>query len=148
MKHVVYGQNHKFLYWAEDVVGLEFRSDAETIGLEDDEGNILAAVVFDGFSKCDCNIHIASNGTRAWMTREYIVRTFSYPFLQLGMRRVTGLVPANNHKALLFDLRLGFVIEGRLKDALPDQDVILLGMTRDVGLSVIQKYGKGALNGR
>ena len=148
MKHVVYGQNHKFLYWAEDVIGLEFRSDAETIGLEDDDGNILAATVFDGFSKCDCNMHIASNGTGRWLTREFLVRSFAYPFLQLGMRRVTGLVPANNERALKFDLRLGFQIEGQLKDALPDQDIILLGMTRDTGLRLIQKYRQGALHGR
>lgn len=148
MHSIVYGQNHRFVYWAEDVIGLEFRSDAESIGLADEAGKIRAAVVFDNFSKCDVNMHVASDGSRAWLNREYIVRCFAYPFVQLGMRRVTGLVPANNADALRFDLRLGFEIEGRLRDALPDQDIILLGMTRDVGLDVIQKYSKGASHGR
>lgn len=144
MKNVVYGQDHKFVYWAEDVIGLQFRPDATSIGLEDDQGNILAACVFDNFSLCDVNMHIASNGTRAWLNREYIVRCFAYPFVQCEMRRVTGLVPAKNKAALKFDLHLGFTVEGRLKNALPDDDIILLGMTRETGLGVIHKYGKGA----
>lgn len=148
MKNVVYGQNYRFVYWAQDRLGLEFRSDAESIGLEDEDGTIRASVVFDNFSLCDVNMHVVSDGSRAWLNREYIVRCFAYPFLQCDFRRVTGLVPANNERALEFDLRLGFEIEGRLKDALPDQDIILLGMTRAKGLEVIQKYRKGATHGR
>lgn len=143
MRRIVYGQDHKFQYWAEDVIGLEFRNDATTIGLEDESGDILAATVFDGFSQCDCNMHIASDGKKKWLSREFIVHSFAFPFVQLNLRRVTGLVPANNLQALRFDLKLGFEVEGRLHDALPDQDIILLGMRRAVGLAVIQKYGKG-----
>ncbi|HWL28381.1 MAG TPA: GNAT family protein [Burkholderiaceae bacterium] len=148
MKTVVYGHNYRFVYWAEDVIGLEFRSDAESIGLEDGEGNILAATVFDNFSACDVSMHIASNGSRAWLNREFIVRCFAYPFLQCKARRVTALVASRNERSLKFTQAFGFVVEGRLKDALPDDDIILFGMTRDVGLGVIRKYSKGALHGR
>lgn len=148
MKNVVYGQDHRFVYWAEEIIGIEFRSDYTSIGLEDEQGNIRAAVVFDTFSKCDVCMHVASDGTRAWLNREYIVRCFSYPFLQCGMRRVTGLVPAKNEQALKFDLHLGFEIEGRMKDAMPDDDIVLLGMTRDRGLDLIHKFAKGAYHGR
>jgi len=147
MKSVVYGQNYRFVYWAQDVIGTEFRTDAESIGLEDEAGTIRAATIFDNFSACDCCMHIASDGTPAWLNREFIVRSFAYPFIQCEYRRVTGLVPASRERALKFDLHLGFEIEGRMKDALPDEDIIVLGMTRETGLRLIQKYRKGALNG-
>ncbi|WP_369674540.1 hypothetical protein, partial [Enterococcus faecium] len=53
------------------------------------------------------------------------------PFVQWNLRRVTGLVPAKNADALRFDLHLGFEREGYLKHALPDDDLIVLGMTRE-----------------
>jgi RimJ/RimL family protein N-acetyltransferase len=110
-------------------VGVKFRTDAYCIGLERD-GEVCAVVVFDGFSECDCNIHIASDGTKRWMSRDLLLAAFAYPFVQLGLRRVTGLVPAKNSEALRFDQHLGFIIEGRCHDALPDDDLMVLGMTR------------------
>ena len=51
--------------------------------------------------------------------------------MQLGCRRVTGYVPAANARARRLDEHLGFVYEGRLREALPDgQDVLVLGMLR------------------
>jgi RimJ/RimL family protein N-acetyltransferase len=51
--------------------------------------------------------------------------------VQLGVQRVTGYVPASNAAALRFDRHLGFVEEGRLREALPGgEDVIVLGMLK------------------
>lgn len=127
---LVYGENERLISWAsERVGGIQFRPDAVAIGSERD-GELVAVVVYDSFSEADCNMHIASDGTGMWMTKELLVSAFAYPFVQCGLRRVTGLVPAKNHTALKFDLHIGFEIEGHCRNALPDDDIIILGMTK------------------
>ena len=118
------------LPWAEQKIGLRFRPDAKAIALLRD-GQPCAVTVYDNFSQCDCNIHIASDGTRRWLNRAFIAECFAYPFVQLGLRRVTGLVAAKNRDALRFDAHLGFEYEGLLRRALPDDDVVVLGMLRE-----------------
>lgn len=129
--NLIYGQEDTLLTWAQDKIGVTFRPDATTIGLEKD-GALVAVVVYDGFSETDCNMHIASDGTRAWMNKALLLSAFAYPFVQLGLLRVTGLVPAHNAAALAFDEHLGFVREGFHPKAGPGgSDLISLGMLRD-----------------
>lgn len=131
MSILIYGQEDRLIPWAQARIGTgDFRRDAYAIGLERD-GALVAAVVFDGFSACDANIHIASDGTARWMSKELLLATFAYAFVQLRLRRLTGLVPAKNAQALAFDEHLGFVREGVCRHALPDDDIIVLGMLRE-----------------
>ena len=134
---LVYDQH--ILEWASDVIGFPFRDDAKVIGASFD-GDLRAVVVYDGFSECDCNMHIASDGSARWLSRGFLRAVFAYPFIQLGLRRVTGLVPAKNERALNFDLRLGFEHEGLCRDALPDDDIIVLGMRRSVCPYIPEEY--------
>jgi RimJ/RimL family protein N-acetyltransferase len=53
---------------------------------------------------------------------------FYYPFVQLGCRRITGLVPSVNLAARKFDENLGFVLEATLKDAHPEGDLLVYVM--------------------
>ena len=109
---------------------MTFRTDARTLGLERD-GVLLAVVVFDNFGETDVCMHIASDGSKAWMSKSLLLGAFAYPFLQLGLLRVTGLVPADNEAALAFDENLGFVREGYHPKAGPAGcDLISLGLLR------------------
>lgn len=102
----------------------------ETIGLERD-GELVAVVVYNFFSGADIAMHIAAVPGRRWMTRGLLRAAFRYPFVQLEVQRVTGYVPASNAEALRLDRHLGFVEEGRMREALPGgEDVIVLGMLR------------------
>lgn len=131
MAELIYGHEDKLLPWAQERVGVAFRRDAYTLGLEKD-GRIVAVVVFDNFSDVDCNMHIASDGTKGWMNKSLLLAAFAYPFTQLGMRRVTGLVPATNAAALAFDEHLGFQREGYHPQAGPaGVDLVSLGMLRE-----------------
>lgn len=129
MAQVIYGKEQRLLPWAQERIGCTFRRDAYTIGLEKD-GELVAVVVFDGFSACDCNVHVASDGTGHWLTREFLVCVFAYPFIQLGLRRVTGLIAAKNQAALRFNRKLGFTQEGVCRHGMPDDDLVVLGMLR------------------
>jgi len=127
---LIYGQEDRLLPWAQAQIGTTFRRDAYTIGLERD-GALVAVVVFDSFGECDVCMHIASDGTKAWMTKGLLLATFAYPFTQLGLRRVTAMVPAKNTAALAFDENIGFVREGYHPHACPDDDLISLGLLRE-----------------
>lgn len=128
MAHIVYDNPDDLIKWAEARTGFVFRDDARAIGLQ--RQDLCAVVVYDTFSQCDVSMHIASDGTGHWLNRAYLRAAFMHPFGQWGLRRVTGVVPAKNKRALRFDLHLGFAIEGVCRDALPDDDAIILGMTR------------------
>lgn len=127
---LIYGDEARLLSWASERIGLTFRADACTIGLERD-GELAAVVVYDTFSQADCCMHVASDGTRAWMTKALLLAAFAYPFLQLRLRRVTGMVPAKNTQAMAFDEHIGFVREGYHPKALPDDDLVSLGLLRE-----------------
>lgn len=127
---IVYGEDERLLEWACGIIHFTPRADATAIGWEEN-GILRAVTIYDGFSQCDCNMHIASDGTGHWLRRAFLKASFGHPFLQWNMRRVTGLVPAKNAAALRFDLHLGFKQEGLIRHALPDDDIIVLGMLRE-----------------
>ena len=130
MGELVYDDSGQMIEWASKIIGFQPRSDAVAVGWRE-HGELRAVVLYDNFSACDCNIHIASDGTGNWLRRAFLVTCFMHPFAQWGLRRVTGLVPAKNTDALRFDLHLGFEQEGYLRHALPDDDLVLLGMLRE-----------------
>lgn len=128
---LIYGEEDRLIPWALSRIGIPaFRRDAYSIGLERN-GELVAVVVYDSFSECDVNMHIASDGTSRWMNKALLLAAFAYPFGQLGLRRVTGMVPAKNEAALKFDENLGFVREGYHRNALPDDDLVSLAMFRE-----------------
>jgi L-amino acid N-acyltransferase YncA len=127
---VVGEQRPVFIDWAQRALGgIRLARDAKTIAAVRD-GEILAVVCYDTFTAFDCHMHIASNGSRLWLTRAFLREAFAYPFLQCGLRRITGLVSASNKDAMRFDLHLGFRIEGVCREGAPDGDLFILGMLR------------------
>lgn len=130
MGTIIYDRKEELVAWAANVIGFQPRPDAMAIGWEE-AGTLRAVTLYDGFSECDCNIHIASDGTGVWLRRAFLAASFAHPFRQWNLRRVTGLVPAKNTAALRFDLHLGFKQEGIIRHALPDDDIIVLGLLRE-----------------
>lgn len=102
--------------------------DAVAIGVEKD-GQIIGGVVLEGFTQCDVNLHMA--GVGRWATPELIVRVFHYAFVILRLRRVTALVRAKNANSLAICHKMGFTVEGVKRHAFVDDDLIVLGMTRE-----------------
>lgn len=117
--------------WVAEQLGIapEGWQHPQGIGLLDGEA-LIAGVVYERISACDCNVHIAALPGGRWLRRDFLAAMFRYPFVQLGLQRITGLVPASNQAALRFDLHLGFVVEGICREAMPGDDVVLLRMLR------------------
>lgn len=125
--------------YLESKLDLKLSPHAQFIGRLYEDGSIWGVVAFDNFTTYDCEIFMA--GEPGWMTRRMCKAVFGYPFTQLGKMRVTGRVDAADDKTLEIDRRLGFRVEGRLRHALGDRDIIVIGMLRSE-CKWIEDYGQ------
>lgn len=95
------------------------------IGLERD-GKMVAGVLYEGYTHHNIWMHVAAEPGSHWLTRDFLRAVFAYPFVQLGVDRISGYVDASNTAARRFDEHLGFQEEAVLKGAARDGgDVIL-----------------------
>lgn len=94
-------------------------------------GRLVAGVVFNEYNGANICMHVASDGTRRWMTREFLRVCFDYPFNQAKVKRITGLVGEGNCEARRFDEHIGFTLETRLRGAHPTGDLLVYVMWRD-----------------
>lgn len=131
----------RLLPWAAERIGIaQFRNDAKAIGREVD-GRLVAVVVYDGFTSTDCNVHLASDGSKRWMTRELLFEAFAYPFIQLGFRRITGLVKASDTYTISVNEHFGWRREGLHRMAADDgTDIISMGMLRSECRFIPQEF--------
>jgi len=142
MNTLIYGQDERLLQWAFERMAFTARSDAKAIGWGDEAtGTLKAVVIWDGFSECDCNIHVCSDESGHWLRRPLLIAAFSHPFLQWERRRVTSLIPENNTNAIRFNRHLGFKQEGICRNAAPDGNIILMGMLREECRFILQNSG-------
>lgn len=116
--------------------------DTSAIGVEED-GRIMAVAMYNAFTSMSCNIHVVSDGGKRWASRTFLREAFHYPFVQLGLTRLTALVPARNTDALTLDLRLGFQMEGRMAEATDNDDLVVLGMLRRNCIWIPEEYRHG-----
>jgi len=118
------------LEWAAEKVGVpHWKPDAVGITARVNE-KIVAVVVYEAFSMCDAQMSVASDGSRRWLSRTLLRASFSVPFIIMDLKRVTFLVGSKNERSIKLCIGLGFTVEGRLEDGLPDDDLIVFGMTK------------------
>lgn len=100
------------------------------VGKERD-GKIVAGAIYERNNGHNVIFHGASDGSRMWATKGFIRALVEYPFLSLGLPRMSTPVAATNLEALNFDHTLGFVEECRQVNAAHDgSDLIWLVMWR------------------
>lgn len=93
-------------------------------------GELMGGVVYQRYTHASVLMHVAGFMPN-WVNRDFLWLCFHYPFEQLGVGRVFGLVHEKNEEALRFDQKLGFEIETRIKKVYPDGDQIILVMERE-----------------
>lgn len=132
MKRIITGHDDLFGSWLmEQIDGKWISGRGPVIGLYDDEKKeILAACLYESYNGKSVLGHLAGVGKK-WMTREYLWYCFYYPFEELKVHKILGLVESNNLEAKKLDEHLGFTIEATLKDAAPKGDLLIYSMTRD-----------------
>ena len=95
------------------------------------DGKIAAVCVYDKYDGTGITMNIASDGSKRWMTKQFLRACFEYAFNGLKVRRVTGLVRKDQPDVVKFDEHLGFRVEGVVREGDDDGcDLVLLGMLR------------------
>lgn len=92
--------------------------DTQGIVCHDGE-RIVAMCVADSFSVDSCNVHFAVDSP--WAIRDGLFTVFAdWVFDYLDKKRMFGLVPDNNAKAIRLDKKIGFREVTRVPDAIAD----------------------------
>lgn len=115
-------------------------------------GNIVMGAMFNNYNGASIHMHIAKLHGESF-SPTFIAAIMDYPFRQLGVKRVTGLVAENNHVSRRFAQHLGARMEGVLQDALPDGNLLVYGLLRKDAnrwLTALysQRLGAGGINGQ
>lgn len=128
---IVYAQDPALLDFANRVLGVKFDPAQSAWMAKTDGQSIEAVIVYTRFSPHNCEMSIATNGERKWATREFLRACYRYPFVQMGLRRITAVVEEDNSKSLNMCRRLGHAEEARLKHWFGEKDGIVFRMTKD-----------------
>lgn len=106
---------------------------AIAMGVVDDEtGAIRAVWVIVHTYQTHCDVHMASDGSRGWATRNTLAGLWGYIFFVLGASIAHGIVGAGNVQAICSALKMGFEIETRLRNIMDDgSDGVMIVMHRD-----------------
>lgn len=122
--------NHEHARKIAKAAGTFFNPDCDHCISRVEHGELLGGVIFTGYKVASIGLHAAGFAPR-WLDRDMLWMTFHYPFEQLGVQKIVATIPTSNQKAVLFDRKLGFVEEARIKDLFPDGDLLIMTMTRD-----------------
>jgi hypothetical protein len=118
------------LEWANEVSGGGGYLD-DAVGIVLQRGEHKAVIVYDCNTYLSSNMHIASNGSKMWLTRKALTAAFVVPFVAWDCKRLNFLVPISKPDVISFCQHVGGREEGRLREAAADGgDVMLLGMLR------------------
>ena len=104
-----------------------YRAGETAIGLER-EGLLVAGTSYDCCNGASVFCSIAITGP---ITREWLWYIFYYPFMQLGVKVLLGLVDHDNQKSHRLVRHLGFTEVEELHDAHPTGSLTLYRMNRE-----------------
>lgn len=95
-------------------------------------GKLATAVAFSNYRPdTDIEITVATEGKGLKSAMELIRAVFVYVFEQSNCRRCTARIRADNEKSIKLAARLGFKVEGRLRQGFGDADALVFGLLRD-----------------
>jgi hypothetical protein len=113
------------------LAGDSYHPGQHTVIARVENGKLLGGVVFKKFTGASIEMHVTSFHP-LWLNRDLLWVCFHYPFMQLGCKKVLGVIPANNTKSLEFNRRLGFKVEARMDDIFPNGvGVVISSMTKE-----------------
>jgi RimJ/RimL family protein N-acetyltransferase len=93
-------------------------------------GELLGGMIYTNFTGHSIGVHIAGFED-GWINQDLLWVGFDYPFRQLGVKKIFGLVPESNSKALAFDMKLGFKIVSTIPDVFTDGGMVVLAMSAE-----------------
>ena len=127
----------QLLAWAAKRLGTDgWSPDSMAFGVVEDRDGlrplVRAVIVINCRFNDACRMHIATDGSRRWATRDILIRLSAFIHYALKVNRVETIIAASNLPAQIAALKVGFQIEGRNRCGADDgTDGIVLSMLRD-----------------
>ena len=115
--------------WVCEKAGGEYHKGDTAIGLVID-GELKAGLLYNGYTGASISMHSRCDDKKAPNMMFYWL-IFDYPFNQLKVKRISGIVSSANKEAQEIDEKLGFVRETILRDYFLDGDAIVYVMRRE-----------------
>ena len=106
------------------------------------DGQIVAGVAYANWNGPNVECHIASDGSKKWLSRLFLWAMFDYPFNQLGCNRITACVGEGNSQSRNFVVRLGLTLETTLEAAHPSGDLYIYRMWKKDCAWISQDFSK------
>jgi RimJ/RimL family protein N-acetyltransferase len=137
----VYGEDERLIAWAEqNMPGIAIGEHPVAIGHERN-GRIAGVCLYTHHTGYSCMFHAVSDGSRRWVTREFMFRAMAYPFLQCRYRKMHCFVASTNYDSLRFTVKFGWTLEGVSREGGPDgEDMLMFGLlARDCRLTAAHR---------
>lgn len=95
----------------------------------DDDGNFVCVVVLTNFTSRNVDINIAMTGTKLAPRCSLLMfnAVFEFLFNHLRVARVTALVRGKHQKSKKITEHFGFALEGVMRKAFEDDDLLIYG---------------------
>lgn len=101
-----------------------------TLGLEDDNGNLLIGAVFESFNGVNMNVALACKEGLPYFPRHFLHVCADYCFIKNSCSRITCIVDSSNEASVSLVERVGWIEETRLVGAgMLKGDLIVYKMT-------------------
>ena len=121
-------QHPKYLAFVSDLTGTKDFGECKSIAFLYDDS--AAVVVYNAKDEANINMSIASTNPK-FCNRAMLKVAFAFPFVQLGLGRVTAVARDNNTDSIKFLERVGFILEGKMRRYYENgNSALVYGLTR------------------
>jgi hypothetical protein len=114
--------------YVQERVGTKIFPPFTTLGIVNEEGEVMAGIVFNCWTGPDVELTIANDGG---LHRQLIKATALYVYNDLKCVRGSITVRKNDQKTYETALKFGFKVEGIKRRGFGDDDAVIMGMVRD-----------------
>ena len=112
MTALVLGHDEELATWAEKSGVGPFQRPLTAIGVSDKDNKIMAVAIYNNY-RHDSDIEVSFvAATPRWATQGNIRAILSYPFVQLGVKRLSAITTKKNKRCRKLLIGLGFKQEG------------------------------------
>ena len=113
MTQLIFGRDEELSKWSEENYPecCPLPRPLTTLGIASANGKILGVAIYHDFSDNDVQITFVT-ATPRWATQGNVRAIFHYPFVQLGVKRMTAVTNKSNKKCRKLLEGVGFKVEG------------------------------------
>lgn len=126
---IIVDQSERCGKWLAEKQNLQYCKDesAVYIGLER-KGKLNVVIMYNNFiPNGSIHAHIAVKGKG---NKEILFKAFDYPFNQLNVKKIIGIIQTTNKKSINLAYKLGFNLEYVVNDAGVNCDLLIFSMTK------------------